>query len=431
MIQSGLQNVEFIAVRRFTAAAAGVISALFCGGQAFSQQIFQDGPSNVAGKRAQPEYDALGINVGGTRLYPSLAFAAQYDSNVFFSAGNETGDESYSVTPSLRAQTEFGRNQFDFDAKAAIKRYFDLKSQNRENYDATARMTGVIDKDTGYNVTVSYENREADRGTVENELTFGDPVNLSGFAVGAGVARQFGRLRGLARASVDTDNYKSIQTAGGVIDQDFRDRVAYQGQLDFGYDLTSDFALFTNGRIMRFAYSDENPLTNRDSTLVSTIFGVRYNITDLISSEVGAGYRTNDFENENFTDFSGLALLANISWHPTPLLSVNADVNQSTTTSAFDQVEAVTVTSASVSADYEVLRNLLASASVEAAQEKYENLGDAADRYAVRVGVTYKLNRMTAFKLQANYRHRESLVGVSSLGEAQGYGLGAYILLGL
>lgn len=417
--------------RAATVALPALALCALSGGSAASAQIFVDGPRDVAGARPQPEYDAQGVNAGGFRIYPTIDTGVRYDSNVFSRASNVESDGVVIVTPAIRVLTERGDHRAELSAKATINRYVDLSSQNRENYGVSFRLGGPVDGATDYFLTASYENRATLRGTVENDLTFGEPVVISGVDAAAGLTRQFGRMRATLRGSADQDDYASIETELGPVDQNFRDRWAYTGNLDLGYDLSANLAVFATGRVVRFEFADANPLTNRDATLSSGLIGFRYNITDLITSELGAGYRRNEFDNDNFSNFEGLALSGNISWHPTPLLSFRLKADQSTTTSAFNQVEAVTVSAASASADYEVLRNLVATASVEVARESFENFNEAAGRYSVTLGAQYKINRNAGLRLQADYRNRSELESAPQIGGAEGYSVGLFVVLGL
>ena len=119
-----------------------------------------------------------------------------------------------------------------------------------------------------------------------------------------------------------------------------------------------------------------------------------------------AGLRKHDFKNTGFGDISGLALNARLRWYPSRLVSVRFDLAQNTTTSSFDSVSAVTVTSARASADYEFRRNVLFGADLEGAHEKYSGPGASSNRVALYGRTTWKLNRSLKLSGRIGYERR-------------------------
>ncbi|MAW82005.1 MAG: hypothetical protein CMI63_17345 [Parvularcula sp.] len=391
--------------RNFANAAAGVIAAI-SGKAAAAQDIFIASPPDVAGKRPQPAYDAKGFDFHGVKLLPRIDSGVRLDSNVLSSGVDAQSDGVAFLSANADIRYVRPRHAVQLSLSADANRYFDITQQNRNNYAASLSALGLIGPSTTYAARAAFRDQEAARGTVENDLGFGAPLERKTADFAVGFSHDFGGFGLRNEATFSKVDYSDIETAQGDIDQDFRDRNTVSNSTTASIDASERLSFLVNGTISKNDFTNEEAGVSRDSQSVSAGAGFAYNLTELISSSVIVGYRKTTFDDDSFSDFDGVSIAASVDWHPTPLISVSINSGQEILTSAFSQVDAITVTRSSATVDYELLRNFIVTGMMSYARENFENLNATAERYEAQIGGDYKLNRHLALGVRASYADR-------------------------
>jgi hypothetical protein len=392
--------------RNVLRAAAGALAAVTAK-NASAQDIFVASPPDVAGKRVQSEYEAKGFDIRGVKLLPRIDSGVRLDNNVLSSGADAQSDGAATVSGVLDMRYVRPRRFLQASLTAETNRYFDLTEQNRNNYSASLATGGLIGQSTNYYARAAYRNQEAARGTSENDLGFGAPLERKSVDISGGLSHDFGGFGVRNETSFSNIDYGDVETADGPVSQDFRDRNAFSNSTTLSVDVSERMALLANGMVSKSNFTNEDAAEpSRDSRSLSAGGGFSYNLTELVSSSVIVGYRKTDFTDEGYADCEGLSVAASVDWHPTPLLSIALKSGQEIVTSAFSQVDAVTLTRTSVTADYELLRNLIITGSIGYARENFENLDATAERYDARLGGDYKLNRHVAIGVRGSYADR-------------------------
>jgi hypothetical protein len=374
---------------------------------AFAQQTGAPEPEDVAGNRSQPEYDSLGISLGSVTLKPTLAVTPDFNSNIFAGRSNEQSDASVSVTPALSASLKKQGQSLSLFAEMKARRYIRFDDQNDEQY----RIEGNAFRELPSNITVTanigWAETTAARGTFENDLQVGGPIKQRDFRTALTVAKRFNRLNIDGSFNASRFEFGDVELGSGVtVDQSFRDGSRFGGKLGVSYEVSPIISVRMNGSQDVYDYNDSRPLFDRDAKAYSATLGVRYELTRLLVAQFDAGLREYKFKNPSYGDIRGVALSARLRWYPTPLISVRMDLGQSTTTSAFDSVSAVTVTDFKLASDYEYRRNIIVTGEVQAALEEYGGLGANAKRFALVARANWKLNRRLAISGYATINKR-------------------------
>ena len=387
--------------------SGGVFSGVYM--DAAAQEIFDAAPPNVAGSRALPGYQPLGLRLGGVEVFPALEVGIEHDSNVYARSGNRNevaSDSAAIIEPRLRARKQWGSLRAEVSGRSLLKQYFEETSENRSDYSVNATLAGPIKDNTGFALNTSFNSRDAFRGTAENDLGDGAPIGIKTYSASLLLAHAFGRAKIAPQLFVTSTDYTSRD--GGVIDQDFRDRTFLGGRLRASYDVSETAAFFATGTLAQYQYKDGRECCNRDSDYTALRGGISYNVTELITSSVSVGYRNNDFKSDNFSDFGGLSVRAEIDWYPTTLISVSLQADQNITTSNFEQISAVSQTRAAVSVNYELLRNLNLRTSFSMTHDNFENIDGSVNRYLGDFSATYKVNRNIGVEVKAAYSGRSA-----------------------
>lgn len=374
---------------------------------AWAQDLGQAEPADTAGSRAQPGYDPLGIRRGLTTFYPELSIVTTAESNVFAQERDGISDVSVTMVPSVRADYDRQPTRLSFQADARVRRYAKLQRQNDEQYRARLNGGFELSRDTRLAANVEWSTATVARGNFENILASGDPLRRRTLSGDAELSHRFNRLQVRARASGESFHFNDVRLDDGtVLDQSFRNGRRLGGSLGLTYNLSPRVGLVARGEITDFSYEDPRPDRNRDATNYAITGGVRYELSELLIAELRAGVRNHRFRSAAFNDVSGLALGGRLRWYPTPLLSVRFDLGQQVTTSSLDTVSAVTATTGSLEADYELRRNILLSIRADGAHERFSGVSANSQRLALTGRATWKTNRWLHLSSQASFERR-------------------------
>lgn len=379
-------------------------------GLAHAQEIdLSKEPFDAAGSRHQPEYDPLGIRVGTATIYPTLALSSVYDTNVFAESTDADSDFSLTLTPAIRAEISDPNRTIAVNAHARIRRYAQLTEQDDEQYHASALGRLNFGQHGNLQASAGWSLSSPSRGTYQNSLQQGTPLReerLNGQITGD---YRINRLRLRGTVSAEKFNYDDVVLDdGSIIDQDYRDGTRIGSNLKAFYQVSSRVSLVAQGSVDKFDYDDPDLLRNRDAVGTSLTAGALYEISELFSFQLGVGYRKHNFDNPLLRDIDGLAFNGRLRWYPTPLVSVRLDLNQSTDTSTLNEVSAVTVSSAILETDYELLRNNVVTARVEYSHERYSGIDANSDFMSASLRSAWKLNRWMRLTGSLTYERRTS-----------------------
>jgi len=366
---------------------------------AFAQQSILTEPADVAGNRPQPDYEPMGLKVGSLRLRPTLSISPVFNSNVFTQENYPESDASLTITPAITATLRNPGQTFAARAQMKARRYASFNGQNDEQYRLEASGFAELPDSITLTTNVGWSESTASRGSFENDLQIGAPLKKRDFNSSVFLKQQFNRLSIDGTITASKFSYDDVRLNSGVtIDQSFRDGHRVGGRVGIAYGVSPLLSLLVKGSYDSFDYNEPRPLFNRDADGYSLTAGMRYELTRLLVAEIDVGLRRHKFKNAAFPDIEGLALSANLRWYPTPLVSVRTDLGQSTTTSSFDAVSAVTVTNFKLGSDYEYRRNIILSGELQGTLEEYQGINADAKRISITGRADWKLNRLLALR---------------------------------
>lgn len=377
-----------------------------------AQSLAAPESDDVAGNRPQPAYDAAGFAIRGIRIFPAFGMTTAVDSNVLTRSAGEQADVASTLTPSVRATRERPDSVISISGNMRIRRYASLTRQNDEQYSTEATASYQPTGSMRLSSSIAWSRSTASRGTFENGLQVGGPLIQTQFSTQAGISRQFNRL-GIA-GGLSTQSFQFDDVAldnGGRIDQRFRNGRKLGGSLGLSFEVSPLLSLVAQGNIDNFRYEDVRPAFDRDATGYGATIGVRYELSRLLLAEAGIGIRKHRFQNPAFSDISGVGLNGRLRWYPTRLFSLRFDLAQSTTTSAFDTVSAVNVTTARMNADYEFRRNILITGNFDYSYEDYGSVGGKSQLASAGGQVSWKITRWMKMSGRVTYERRFSSGG--------------------
>ncbi|MYM00285.1 outer membrane beta-barrel protein [Novosphingobium sp. FGD1] len=334
-------------------------------------------PDDVPGTRIIAGFSPIGYDFQGFHVLPSVTFGAGLDSNVFSRKTVRESDVVVQSEPRLRVRREGRFSSIAFDAVARTNTYLRLSDQDSTEYRFDGTYTrGTVSPDS-ISVNVNYRREAVLRGTVENDLIGGEPLMRRVLGASITGRKQFNRVSIDGQAIAGRQRYEDIENGGAErIDQSFRNVVRYGARGVLSYQASSRTSIFTGIEYDRFDYARSPLLENRDATNWSGTAGLRYELSRVLVAQLGVGYRSYNFTDPQLGAIKGLALSGHLRYFPSRLVALRGVIEQSNTTSPYDLVGAVTLTSARVEIEYEMRRSLSWNASTKVTLEDYQRVDE-------------------------------------------------------
>jgi Putative beta-barrel porin 2 len=180
---------------------AFALSALFAASSARAQSLPDIFPPSVPGygtdpgvtvqTRARPEFDPLGIRVGGVIVRPQIEQSFGFDSNVLGTAPAH-GSWLIRTAPSVLVTSTGGRNPYGLYVSLDNTRYPGLPTQDRTDWTAAGGATLTIGED---HLTLGAAHLSLNQARFDlDALPTDKPVSFTVDDVRLGYASAFGRL---------------------------------------------------------------------------------------------------------------------------------------------------------------------------------------------------------------------------------------------
>jgi len=237
--------------------------------------------------RQWPGYEPTGIRDHDWMFYPSLSVGGFFSSNVFASSGDQKSDIAGVLNPALRVERLSERNPMTFDAYAKSTKYSHYTGLDQT--DARARLKGRLalrESDAIlYDFQAAYLHEAV--GSLSSPLGAVSPTPYGYTHEDLTYWHHRDRLSFSLGASNENYDFGSTQAQNGsTINEDGRDGSVNKLHSRFDYAFTANFGAFTaiEGNIRDLRGS---PTASLSSQGFRSLTGVNFNLTHLISGEVG------------------------------------------------------------------------------------------------------------------------------------------------
>jgi hypothetical protein len=399
------QEAVWARVRRSQSTAiAGLaiaVSLAFLASPAFAQD--QDIRGQTVNERPRPTYDAKGIPVGGFVLYPLLDVNETYDDNIFAADTGEVDDFETTIGPRLSLQSRWSRHSLTLNSHALIHYYAERNEQNTREYGADARLQLDLARDATLVGAGGYERRTVSRTNPE-EARRATPEQVDVTSGSASFTQPFVNLR--LTISGDVTNYDEVD------DRDReKNRVEYTGRVRLGYDVSPAITTFVQPFYTLRDYDQNSDPTglnlNRDSKVYGGVFGLAYDITDILYGETSVGYYNTKFDDPRFKSDSGLSIDSKTTWNVTSLTSIIARVARENITT--NEIIAGLASSSrrevrfGLEVQHELTSNVILNADAGYRRDKF--LETTREDKTMEAGASARLLLDNHFSLFASYRY--------------------------
>ncbi|NJO38494.1 MAG: outer membrane beta-barrel protein [Rhizobiales bacterium] len=334
---------------RFLLASAALVMA--APEVALAQQAVD--PNTTVADRARPEYDALGIRAGSFLVFPELGVTEAYSDNVAFAEEDEQSDFVTEIEPSLRFQSQWSRHLLVAEIGSEIAIHADESDEDFQDLFAVGR--GQVDVSRQTNITANAQARRGHEGRDDPEDAGNDELtDLYQYGGGAAFNHQINRVGFSAGAEV----LRSVYDDDGEED---RNANIYDFLLRTSYEVSPRLDLFVEGRYNIEDRDDavDDAGIDRNTSGYEARLGAGLDITSVLFGEAFAGYRVQDFDEDDFDEETGVSFGVDLNWNPTLLTSIGLSgqrdfrpTDEGGAASNFQTEFAVTI-------DHELLRNLI------------------------------------------------------------------------
>lgn len=324
--------------------------------------------------RPRPDYDPLGVRVGGFNVYPSIRATAGFTDNVLQTDTARQSDGFVSLTPAVRAQSDWSRHLVSLRATGQALRYLDTPRRNQNSFDTAALGRYDVNSRLGL-IAEGQLTRQ-----FESPLTGGvnsDVAVLSSFLrsyLGTRAVYQFDRIRGTLALDRTGIAFSNVNLGDSVRNQSERDRVITRASAQFDFARTPSFAFFTRGTVSKIDYSRpmlDSGLPNRDSFNYRAIAGVTFDIPGRFRGSLGAGVSHQNYRKAIYDSITGLSAEGKIEYFPSELTTVTVSLARTIEDSNIFSTQAYYDNRLRGQVDHELLRNLILSAIAEVGHLDY------------------------------------------------------------
>lgn len=367
---------------------------------------------DVAGNRARPAYDPLGVRLGSFIARADGDIDIGYNSNLFGRASQVVGDGYLKLGPALWLTSDWGRHALELSAAADLTRFFSLGSQNTDEYRAHAGGRLEIGDRLTILPNLDFAREAEPRGSSGNRLTIGEPLFQRQLSANIGVRYAGNLVSAELLLAFRRDRYEPVGINGAFFSQRMRDSNGTGGRATLLYKVLPAMSVLVQGVADEISNPHKEFCCMRDAHGYAVLGGVRFDPSGLIAGQIAIGVRRRFFEGTG-TSSHGFTYDARVQWYPTELLTVELRADQQFRNSGISDANAVLVNRQTLGITWEMYRNLNIFLQAGREGDHYRQVRASTELKSISLRATYTSRRalqLSAFAIyQASASNRPSL----------------------
>jgi hypothetical protein len=357
--------------------------------------------------RTRPEYDAVGVPVGGLTLYPTLAAGVSADDNIF-RAPAATPDTIFSVSPRLDLRSNWETDALQLYGQLDSLSYADHDSESRINWMLGGAGRKDIEPGSFLGGEAYYFDTHEARTSPDLALTALSPTRYRRAHADGSVTGQFGlfTLSGV----VDYDRFDFDATpliGGGAVDNQDRDRNVYELTGKAAYEIAPSQALFVQATYDRRDFDRllDRSGVDRNSDGYRLDVGAALMVTPLIQATGYVGLLEQNHA-APLRDTSTMDFNVKIDWFATELMTAHFIASRIIDDTTITGASSVDVRQIGASLDYELLRQLILRPHFDYYDEKFDGIARDDRITAAGLEARYLLNTNLAAYADYSFQKR-------------------------
>jgi len=376
-------------------------------------------------ERARPDYDPLGIRLGSFLAYPTARLAETFDSNVFATTNNTRNDFYTTFNPGVAIRSDWNVHSVALQASSLTKRYTSLVSENITNLLVAGSGRLDILRDIYVRGGAGYQLLHEDRSSPDSLVTGKKPVEYHVTSANLGYVHEAARLGARVDATVDSYSFNNATSnTGATLIQKDRDRIVYAITPRVSYEIVPGYHAFAqaSGNLRDYVAKTDQRGFHRSSHGYEADVGTAIDLTHVINGEVYVGYLSQYYDDTRLPTNRGVGFGGNLLWNVTQLTSLRATMARTIEeTTQFASFGAAAVdasgyiqSAVKLTAEHELLRNVLLSAYASYVNSNYNGINRTDDQYEANIEGRYLINRILTVSADFTYTKRESnVIGVA------------------
>jgi len=357
--------------------------------------------------RARPDFDPVGSRLAGFRLDAGATLRAGVDTNVYrVTDGPSDAFALGEVDASLRS--DWSRHALEVAGAVRHRQYatetlrdlttYGIEAQGELDISPRARLSGEI----------SHERDARDQLSAEEVALVLRPVRFDETSARLQGHYESGRIVLSANGGYAHVDYEPTANLNGVV-QSLRDRDydSYTAGAQAGYRFSGGAVAFVSAsQEWRRHPFDASP--RRDSDVLELLAGLESEITPLLFGRVALGYLRTNFSDPAVSSRNGFAIDTRLDYLLTELTTVHLTARRTMRDAALLVAPATLVTNVRLSADHELLRNVIVSPQVLYESADYVGTGQSANLFGGGVDARWLINRRLRANVSVHYRSRST-----------------------
>lgn len=387
--------------------ARALLTGALLAGAAFGAAAQTLPPRDVARgvtveSRSRPDYDPLGVRLGGFRLDGSVEAGAGYDSNLFGRRTNVVGDGYASEAANLALNSDWTRHAVGVSASMQSRQYF---SQNRQDWnDYNIGGFGRYDFSADTNVDFRYRHYQEHFDVYNFDVQaagIGQPVAYNSDEVQATTSTRLNRIGLLATGLYRTYRFEDVSLGNVLTPVSFNDFNTAIGALGATYAIADGRNITAILRLQDIKYTNQASRA-RDSLTWEGLVGFQYDFDGVWQGRVAVGWRQRNYDGPIKT-LEGPAIEGQLTYIPTQLTTVTLRVSRTIEESIRRDAVSYQRTTGALRVDHELLRNVILGGELRADRREYMSPNENATDGVFQFDARYLLNRNIA--LVGTYSH--------------------------
>lgn len=354
--------------------------------------------------------DELGVRYGSFTLRPELETSAQYNDNIYYADNGEESDFILRVAPQATLESDWSRHALNLAAGFAYGLFTD---NSADNYiDAFGQVQGVYDisRIAALRATLRVDKLHEGRGNLDISAAALEPIDYLVYTGRIDGRYKPNRIRISPFAEVSYRNYDDISTITGFQNNDDRDRTRIGGGVEVGYEFIDNYEAFIRGEVDTVRYDDrfDDGTFERDSVGITTLAGVRFDLSRLITADLGIGYTTRDYEDARLETLSGFTAEATATWSVTPLTTLVFSVEREIEETTQGGASGAFATIGEIEVVHSLRRDILVSAFSNVVDRDFEGGFRQETSTGFGLGAEWAMNRNLTLEGRYEYSMRDS-----------------------
>ena len=347
-------------------------------------------------------YAPLGVRAGAFTLFPAIELIGGYDTNPGRVPGGQ-GASLYTVAPELQVQSNWSRHELKADLRGSYTGYSPDETPTLSRPNFNGKLDGRVDVthdtrvDLGSRVLVSTDNP----GSPNLQAGLAKLPIFTTFGGSAGLGQKFNRLDLSLKGDLERTVYQdSTLTDGTTASNKDRQYNQYSGILRGSYEMTPGVKPFVEADVDTRVHDLAADIYGyeRDSKGITGTVGSTFELTHLLTGEIGIGYTQRTYEDPRLEKITGLVGDASLIWTANALTTVKLSGKSSVGESTIPGVSGVLYRDVGLQVDHSFRRWLIGSLKLGFGVDDYVGMDREDKRYSAGLGLTYKLSRTLQIK---------------------------------